>query len=100
MTDTQQDTIAIVNNEQLIQNPDVTNTPTPQQAAGSENGIHYLMYPHIFDFIDGVMSVQQQPKANKRLRYQSDGSRFLPDSRYHPMTINVRLFSLINLISY
>jgi hypothetical protein len=83
--------IAIVDNGQLIENPVVTNDPIPQQAAGSENEIQYQMLPNIFaNFINGTISVKQQPKANKRLRYSCDGARFLPDSRYHPMSINVR----------
>jgi hypothetical protein len=65
------------------------NIPIPQQASGSQNGIMYLMYPSLFDFINNVMSVKQQPKANNRSRYECDGRRFLPDSRYHPMAINV-----------
>jgi hypothetical protein len=47
------------------------------------------MYPSLFDRIDNFMSVKQQPKANNRSRYECDGRRFLPDSRYHPMAINV-----------
>ena len=31
-----------------------------------------------------------QPKAEQRTRYASDGCRFLPDSRKHPMAITVR----------
>ncbi len=95
MTDTQQDGIAIIDNESPVQNStiddnaEIINIPIPQQASGSQNGIMYLMYPSLFDFLDNVLSVKQQPKANNRSRYECDGRRFLPDSRYHPMAINV-----------
>lgn len=70
-------------------NADIINFPVPQEARGNEHGIMYQMCLTIFA-ITGVMSVKQQPKANKRFRYQCDGSRFLPRSRYHPMSIEVR----------
>jgi len=69
--------------------------PMTQQANGCQDRIMYQMVLFLFNFIDGVvMSVKQQPKANTRLRYQCDGSRFLPDSRYHPMSINVCFFPI------
>ncbi len=51
------------------------------------------MDPSAFALITGDIFVKQQPKANNRLRYQCDGPRFLPNSRYHPMSINVSIFS-------
>ena len=39
--------------------------------------------------IDGGMSVQEQPQADLRARYGSDGDRFLPGSRKTPMSIIV-----------
>jgi hypothetical protein len=35
------------------------------------------------------MIVKEQPKPDQRARYASDGSRFLPDSKKHPMSIQV-----------
>ncbi|CAF0936294.1 unnamed protein product [Adineta ricciae] len=72
------------------------NPPVPQQAYGSENGIMYQMHPTLLDFITGNVSISQQPKANNRSRYECDGRRYLPDSRYHPMT--VRLPNLRSII--
>jgi hypothetical protein len=42
-----------------------------------------------FASIDDDMSVKEQPKADQRARYESDGPRFLPDSKKHPMSIQV-----------
>jgi len=42
-----------------------------------------------FGSIDDDMSVKEQPKPDQRARYESDGPRFLPDSRKHPMSIQV-----------
>jgi len=39
--------------------------------------------------IDNLMIVKEQPKPDQRARYASDGSRFLPDSKKHPMSIQV-----------
>ncbi|CAF4246418.1 unnamed protein product [Rotaria sordida] len=55
------------------------------------------MYPSIFEMIDVAMSVKQQPKANNRIRYDCDGVRFLPDSRYHPLAIHIRNLQRIAL---
>ncbi len=96
--ETQRDTMAILDEQQSMENPtahDMIDLPMPQQAAGNQNGIMYVMHLSIFNVINGVMSVKQQPKANTRFRYQCDGSRFLPDSRHHPMSIEVRFFPLI-----
>ncbi len=41
------------------------------------------------DAIDNPMIVKEQPKPDQRARYASDGSRFLPDSKKHPMSIQV-----------
>ncbi|UJR23127.1 hypothetical protein I4U23_026148 [Adineta vaga] len=71
------------------QDSTVINTPVVLQAYGSENGIMYQTLPALLDFIFGDMSVTQQPKANTRSRYSCDGRRFLPDSRYHPMTVQL-----------
>ena len=68
------------------------NPPIPQQAYGSENGIMYQIHPMLFPFITGNFFVSQQPKGNNRSRYACDGRRYLPDSRYHPMAIQVRFF--------
>lgn len=65
------------------------NLPTPQQAVGGDAGIMYLVNPSLFGVLFGNISVKQQPKANDRFRYESDGVRFLPDSRYHPLSIEV-----------
>jgi len=35
------------------------------------------------------MAVKEQPKPDQRARYESDGPRFLPDSKKHPMSIQV-----------
>ena len=50
-------------------------------------------YP--FESIADAMFVKEQPKADQRARYASDGPRFLPDSRKHPMSIQVCLFRTI-----
>jgi hypothetical protein len=42
-----------------------------------------------FDLIGDDMIVKEQPKADQRARYESDGPRFLPDSKKHPMSIQV-----------
>ena len=42
-----------------------------------------------FDLIDDTMTVKEQPEPDQRARYASDGSRFLPDSKKHPMSIEV-----------
>ncbi len=93
--------MAILDEEQFFeqpivhQNPDVIDIPTPRQASGNEDGIMFLMCLSLFNCINGFISVKQQPKANNHVRYQCDGARFLPDSRYHPMAINVCFFPLI-----
>jgi hypothetical protein len=35
------------------------------------------------------MFVKEQPKPDQRARYESDGPRFLPDAKKHPMSIQV-----------
>ncbi|CAF4647122.1 unnamed protein product, partial [Rotaria magnacalcarata] len=40
-------------------------------------------------FTDVEMFVTEQPKPDQRARYESDGPRFLPDSKKHPMTVEV-----------
>jgi hypothetical protein len=42
-----------------------------------------------FAAIDDVMIVKEQPKPGRRARYECDGPRFLPDSKKHPMCIQV-----------
>lgn len=49
-----------------------------------------------FESIVDMMLVKVQPKADQRARYASDGPRFLPDSRKHPMSIQVCPFHSIN----
>ena len=71
------------------QNPTVITNPIPQKTNDDQANIMYQMYAALSDFVLGIMSVKQQPMPNYRSRYQSDGSRFLPASRYHPMSINV-----------
>lgn len=44
---------------------------------------------NVFDFIGDKMVVKEQPKPDQRARYESDGKRFLPDSKKHPMSITV-----------
>ncbi|CAF1360879.1 unnamed protein product [Adineta steineri] len=39
--------------------------------------------------INGTMTVKEQPKSDQRGRYASDGPRFLPDSKKHPMSIQL-----------
>ncbi|CAF1188085.1 unnamed protein product, partial [Adineta ricciae] len=47
-----------------------------------------------------VMVVKEQPKAAHRVRYPSDGKRFLPNSRQHPMMIQFSdLSTVTSLIS-
>ena len=83
--------------EELIQMIDASNeqsfetqnSPILKTAAGADNGIQYQMFPNLFPEPYGPMAIKQQPMANKRLRYISDGDRFLPDSRYHPMSLQV-----------
>ena len=43
----------------------------------------------LFDLISNGMSMKEQPKPDLRARYESDGDRFLPDSKKHPMSIEV-----------
>ncbi|CAF4610970.1 unnamed protein product [Rotaria sp. Silwood1] len=50
-----------------------------------------------FACIDDVMTVKEQPKPDQRARYESDGPRFLPDSKKHPMSIELPDLSLISL---
>lgn len=88
-------------NDPFVEDWDVYNPPVPQQAYGNENGIMYQIHPTLLNFISGNMSVSQQPKGNNRSRYACDGRRFLPDSRYHPMTIQVRfLLRIQKIFSY
>ena len=47
--------------------------------------------------IDDVMHVKEQPKPVQRVRYASDGPRFLPNSRRHPVSIQVCCDILINI---
>ncbi|CAF0935011.1 unnamed protein product [Adineta steineri] len=95
LPDMPQDAMAIVDDEQLLQNPSesqnfaIVDNWVLKQATGSQDGIMYLMYPMPFGSIAGTMFVTQQPKANKRSRYECDGRRFLPDSRFHPMTVQL-----------
>ncbi|CAF4318825.1 unnamed protein product, partial [Adineta steineri] len=96
-----QNAMAIVDNEQLLQNPTegqnvtedqnftIVDNWVPKEATGSQDGIMYLMYSMLFGLLEGTMFVSQQPKANKRLRYKCDGRRFLPDSRSHPMIVQM-----------
>jgi hypothetical protein len=42
-----------------------------------------------FTLIDDTMMVKEQPKPDPHARYESDGFRFLPDSKNHPMSIKV-----------
>ncbi|CAF3745604.1 unnamed protein product [Rotaria sordida] len=94
-SDEQRDNRAIIDDRQMIPNPtldqnlDIINMPMSQQIIENSNALMYQMNPFIFEIIDSVMFVKQQPKANNRIRYECDGSRFLPDSRYHPMSINL-----------
>lgn len=39
--------------------------------------------------INGEMFVATQPKPDQRARYASDGHRYLPDSKKHPITVKV-----------
>jgi hypothetical protein len=55
---------------------------TPEQT-GSE------LNTNPFDSIADDMVVKEQPKPDQRARYESDGPRFLPDSKKHPMSIQV-----------
>lgn len=45
-----------------------------------------------FESVANTMLVKVQPKVDQRARYASDGPRFLPDARKHPMSIQVCLF--------
>ncbi|CAF1045599.1 unnamed protein product [Adineta ricciae] len=65
------------------------NPPVPRQAYGNESGIMYQIHPTLLGFITGNVSISQQPKGNNRSRYACDGRRYLPDSRYHPMTVKL-----------
>ncbi|CAF4236121.1 unnamed protein product, partial [Rotaria sordida] len=97
-SDEQRDMLAIIDNGQRIpnstfdQNPSVTNMMMPQETIENQNVFMYQMYPSIFEMIDIAMSVKQQPKANNRIRYDCEGIRFLPDSRYHPLAIHICCF--------
>ncbi|CAF2464855.1 unnamed protein product [Rotaria sp. Silwood2] len=91
-SDEQRDIVAIVDDRQRMpnstfdQNPSFINMPISQQTIENQNVlIYYQMYPSIFDTIDASMSIKQEPKANNRIRYDCDGVRFLPGSRYHPL---------------
>jgi len=50
------------------------------------------MNKNLFESINDDMYVIEQPKADRRSRYESDGIRFLPDSRKNPMSIHVLHF--------
>lgn len=76
--------------DELIPVGDVHSTDNPASPQTMEEPyIKCRIIPMLFNFIMSLMFVKQQPKANNRLRYACDGSRFLPDSRYHPMTLGV-----------
>jgi hypothetical protein len=86
------DGVQPIENQSTDQTSDIIDTPSENQG-----GVIYQMDPSAFAFITGDIFVKQQPKANNRLRYQCDGSRFLPDSRYHPMSINLPNLQSITL---
>ncbi|CAM4787108.1 unnamed protein product [Rotaria magnacalcarata] len=101
--DEQRDTSVIIDDglvgdySNAWQSSDFENNPVFQQIVGDQNGTMYGMNPSVFAIIDGTLSMKQQPKANKRVRYESDGRRFLPDSRYHPMSLNLPNLQTISL---
>ncbi|CAF5218004.1 unnamed protein product, partial [Rotaria magnacalcarata] len=103
VTDEQRDTSVIIDDglvgdySNAWQSSDFENNPVFQQIVGDQNGTMYGMNPSVFAIIDGTLSMKQQPKANKRVRYESDGRRFLPDSRYHPMSLNLPNLQTISL---
>lgn len=56
--------------------------------------MHYVLNENPFESVVDAMIVKVQPKADQRARYASDGPRFLPDARKHPMSIQVCLCHL------
>lgn len=82
--DQQRDAAAIIDNLDMHDGLSTSNGPS-----NTSIPIRLYLNPQMFQGIGGNMSVKQEPKANNRIRYGSDGRRFLPDSRYHPISINV-----------
>jgi hypothetical protein len=105
ITDTLQDSIAIVDDERRITNENRTivntllkcdfsmiylfNLQISQQLTETLNTQENETRPSVFDSVVGGMTVKVQPKANPRSRYATDGARFLPGSRRNPMSITV-----------
>jgi hypothetical protein len=54
--------------------------------------IDFSINENPFQSVADDMFVKEQPKADQRARYESDGPRFLPDARKHPMSIQVCVF--------
>ncbi|CAF3684816.1 unnamed protein product [Rotaria sp. Silwood1] len=103
LPDEQRNTLAIVDDRQMVPNStfdqysSITNMSMPQETIENQNVLMYQMCPTMFEMIDVFMSVKQQPKANNRIRYDCDGVRFLPGSRYHPLAIHIQNLQRIAL---
>ncbi|CAF3689819.1 unnamed protein product [Rotaria sp. Silwood1] len=103
LPDEQRNTLAIVDDRQMVPNStfdqysSITNMSMPQETIENQNVLMYQMCPTMFEMIDVFMSVKQQPKANNRIRYDCDGVRFLPGSRYHPLAIHIKNLQRIAL---
>ncbi|CAF4799541.1 unnamed protein product, partial [Rotaria sp. Silwood2] len=103
LPDEQRNTLAILDNWQMMSNStfdrysSITNMSILQETIENQNVLMYQMCPTIFEMIDVAMFVRQQPKANNRIRYDCEGIRFLPDSRYHPLAIHVQNLQRIAL---
>lgn len=61
---------------------------SPTVTENQEENKEYLLQA-IIDSIGEGMAVKEQPQAELRGRYGSDGHRFLPNSRKKPMSITV-----------
>ncbi|CAF3693452.1 unnamed protein product [Rotaria sp. Silwood1] len=106
LPDERRNTLATADNRHMVSNStfdqysSITNMSILQETIENQNVLMYQMYqmcPTIFEMIDVAMSVRQQPKANNRIRYDCEGIRFLPDSRYHPLAIHVQNLQRIAL---
>lgn len=71
-----------------LKTDDIVKIPTENEKQEEKNE-WLLLLQSMIDSIGEGMAVKEQPQANLRGRYGSDGHRFLPNSRRKPMSIKV-----------
>lgn len=89
-TENQNDSTQIPDSNQQENQPE--NFPVARNPNQGNNFPLLVICQNLFGDLTGAMSIIQQPKANKRLRYTSDGARFLPDRRYNPLSTELPQF--------